>query len=149
MVPPSILVALPLATIADIDAEDRSPVSKRILLIDDEADIHKIIEVSLTLHAEWKLLKALTSDQGIELAKTEQPDAILLDVMMPERDGIETLASLKLLPDTQEIPVIFLTARAQAADRRRFYSLGAKGVIAKPFDPMTLTSQIAGFLSWR
>lgn len=123
--------------------------SKHILLIDDEADIHKIIEVSLTLHADWKLLKALTSDQGIALAKAKQPDAILLDVMMPDRDGVKTLEALTLLPETQAIPVVFLTGKAQASDRRRFYSLGAKGVIVKPFEPMTLTSQIAGFLGWR
>ena len=121
--------------------------SKRILLIDDEVDIHKIIQVSLTLHENWELLTALTSDRGVELAQTEPLDAILLDVMMPKRDGIATLELLRSMPDTQNIPVVFLTARAQAADRRRFYTLGAKGVITKPFDPMTLTSQIAGFLA--
>ncbi|MGF1515612.1 MAG: response regulator [Elainellaceae cyanobacterium] len=123
--------------------------SKHILLIDDEADIHKIIQVSLTLQKDWKLLTALTSDCGIELAKDKQPDAILLDVMMPERDGVETLKILKRSPETKAIPIIFLTAKAQAADRRRFYTLGAKGVITKPFDPITLVSQMTGFLAWR
>ena len=122
--------------------------ARRILLIDDEADIHKIIQVTLTLQSDWELLTALTSDRGIDLARTEQPDAILLDVVMPQRSGIETLALLQQHSETCHIPVLFLTAKAQLADRRRFYALGAKGVISKPFDPVTLTSQIAGFLAW-
>ncbi len=123
--------------------------SKRILLIDDEADIHKIIQVSLSLQCDWELLTALDSDRGIEIAKAEAIDAILLDVTMPHRNGIETLELLRSIPETQSIPVVFLTARAQAADRRKFYSLGAKGVITKPFDPITLASQIAGYLTWQ
>ncbi|MEO0406013.1 MAG: response regulator [Cyanobacteria bacterium P01_A01_bin.135] len=133
--------------IADDVGNGDGAVSKRILLIDDEADIHRIVQVTLTLQSGWALLTALTSDSGIALAKAEQPDAILLDVMMPQRDGIETLALLQAEPLTQHIPVLFLTAKAQAADRRRLYALGAKGVITKPFDPFTLISQITGFLA--
>lgn len=122
--------------------------TKRILLIDDEVDIHRITEVGLMIEAGWELLTADSSDKGLAIAFSEQPDAILLDVMMPDRDGIATLELIQKAPDAQSIPVIFITAKAQAADRRRFYALGAKGVITKPFDPMTLASQIAGFLGW-
>lgn len=122
--------------------------TKRILLIDDEVDIHKITEVGLMMEAGWKLLTASSSDEGLKIAFSDQPDAILLDVMMPDRDGVATLELIRKSPDSQNIPVIFITAKAQAADRRRFYSLGAKGVITKPFDPMTLASQISGFLGW-
>ena len=122
--------------------------SKRILLIDDEVDIHKIVQVGLMMEASWELLTALSSDEGLEIAVSEHPDAVLLDVMMPGRDGVATLKWLQDAPDTHDIPVIFLTAKAQSIDKRRFYALGAKGVITKPFDPMTLASQISGFLGW-
>jgi len=122
--------------------------TKRILLIDDEVDIHKIAQVGLMMEAGWELLTAQSSDEGLEMIFSEQPDAILLDVMMPERDGVETLKLILESPGSQHIPVVFMTAKAQAADRRRFYALGAKGVITKPFDPMTLASQISGFLGW-
>ena len=122
--------------------------SKRILLIDDEVDIHKIVQVGLMMEASWELLTALSSDEGLAIAVSAHPDAVLLDVMMPGRDGVATLKWLRDSPDTHDIPVIFLTAKAQSVDKRRFYALGAKGVITKPFDPMTLASQISGFLGW-
>ena len=122
--------------------------SKCILLIDDEIDILKIAQAGLMMAAEWQLLTAQSSLDGIEIAHAHQPDAILLDVMMPEVDGVMALKMLKESPKTAHIPVIFLTAKAQSADRRGFYSLGAQGVITKPFDPMTLASQISGFLGW-
>lgn len=124
-------------------------VSRCILLIDDEPDIHRITQIGLMMEAEWNVLTALSGDEGIDIAVRKHPDAILLDAMMPDRDGIETLKLLQVTPETQDIPVIFLTAKAQAADRRRFYTLGAKGVITKPFDPMTLASQMTGFLGWQ
>jgi CheY-like chemotaxis protein len=122
--------------------------TKRILLIDDEVDIHKITEVGLMMEAGWELLTASSSDEGLKLVFAEDLDAILLDVMMPDRDGMATLALIQQSPNTQNIPVIFMTAKAQAVDRRRLYALGAKGVITKPFDPLTLASQISGFLGW-
>lgn len=123
--------------------------TKRILLIDDEVDIHRITQVGLMMEAGWELLTAQSSDEGLAIVASESVDAILLDVMMPGRDGVATLQLLQESPDTQGIPVIFLTAKAQSADRRRFYALGAQGVITKPFNPMTLASQISGFLGWQ
>ncbi len=122
--------------------------AKRILLIDDETDIHQIVQIGLSLESGWEMLAAASGHDGIAIATLEHPDAILLDAMMPDLDGIATLERLKTLPETCDIPVIFLTAKAQAADRRKFYTAGAQGVILKPFDPITLASQIAGFLSW-
>ena len=121
---------------------------RRILLIDDEVDIHRITQVGLMMEAGWELLTAQSGEEGIEIAASEHPDAILLDVMMPERDGVATLKLLQESPQSQTIPVIFMTAKAQSTDRRQFYALGAQGVITKPFDPMTLASQISGFLGW-
>ena len=123
--------------------------TKRILLIDDEVDIHRIAQVGLMMAAGWELLTAQSSDEGLAIATSEPLDAILLDVMMPGRDGVATLKVLQESPETQAIPVIFLTAKAQSSDRRRFYALGAQGVITKPFNPMTLASQMSGFLGWQ
>lgn len=123
--------------------------TKRILLIDDEVDIHRIAQVGLMMEAGWELLTAQSSDEGLVIATSEPLDAILLDVMMPGRDGVATLKVLQESPETQAIPVIFLTAKAQSSDRRRFYALGAQGVITKPFNPMTLASQMSGFLGWQ
>lgn len=122
--------------------------SKRILIIDDECAIHTIVQVTLSLQSDWTLLTALTGQTGVAIAKAEQPDAILLDMMMPQQDGMATLKELQGCSKTAGIPVLFLTGGAQAADRRRLYKLGVKGVITKPFDPVTLVSQISGFLAW-
>lgn len=100
------------------------------------------------LVAGWELLAAQSSDEGLAIVASEPLDAILLDVMMPGRDGVATLKLLRESPATRDIPVIFMTAKAQSADRRRFYALGAQGVITKPFDPITLADQISGFLAW-
>ena len=121
---------------------------KQILLIDDEPDIHMIAQIGLRLEAQWDMLSASSGDKGVDLAMQIAPDAILLDAMMPGRDGLATLELLQATPETQHIPVIFLTAKAQATHRREFYAAGAKGVITKPFDPTTLASQIASFLGW-
>ena len=121
---------------------------KRILFIDDEDDIKTLAQFCLELEANWEMIGASNGKEGIAIAEKEKPDAILLDAMMPELDGIETLAKLRANPETKDIPTIFITAKAQASDRRRFYSAGAKGVINKPFDSLTLASQIAGFLGW-
>ena len=121
---------------------------KRILFIDDEEDIKTLAQFCLETEAGWTMLSASGGIEGIAIAETEQPDAILLDAMMPDIDGLQTLNKLKINPKTKDIPTIFITAKAQASDRRRFYGAGAKGVINKPFDSLTLASQISGFLGW-
>jgi CheY-like chemotaxis protein len=122
--------------------------AKRILFIDDEDDIKTLAQFCLESEAGWLMISASSGLEGIAIAQKEQPDAILLDAMMPELDGLQTLAQLQNIPATKNIPTIFITAKAQASDRRRFYNAGAKGVINKPFDSLTLASQISGFLGW-
>lgn len=121
---------------------------KRVLLIDDEEDIRTLACMCLELETGWEVMVAASGQEGIAIAENEQPDAILLDAMMPGLDGLQTLAQLKRNPKTKEIPAIFITAKVQASDRRTFYAAGAKGVINKPFDSLTLASQICGFLGW-
>jgi two-component system, OmpR family, response regulator len=84
--------------------------------------------------------------EAIETAARWSPYLILLDVMMPGMDGPATLTQLRNNPQTSEIPVLFMTARAQASEVEQFISLGAQGVISKPFDPMTLASQVQDHL---
>jgi CheY-like chemotaxis protein len=81
-------------------------------------------------------------------ARAAQPDAILLDVMMPDMGGPGTLAQLRAGPATREIPVVFLTAKAQQAERARLAQLRAAGILVKPFDPLKLSADIAATLRW-
>ncbi len=85
-----------------------------------------------------EVLEAPSGEEGLELARRQQPDLVLLDVMMPGQDGWSVARALAEDPQTREIPVVFLTARADAADRRRGQQLGGVGYLVKPFDPVGL-----------
>ena len=121
---------------------------RRVLLIDDDDSIREVAVVALEVVGGWDVLAAGSGQDGLRLAALERPDAILLDVMMPGMDGPTTLSLLRQDPRTQEIPVIFLTAKLQAAEQRRWDDLEVAGVLAKPFDPMLLPTQIADLLGW-
>ncbi|HJW96226.1 MAG TPA: response regulator [Thermoanaerobaculia bacterium] len=121
---------------------------KRLLIIDDEDDIREVAEATLELTEDWEVLTASSGARGIEVAQSQKPDAVLLDVMMPDMDGPATFAALQHNHATASIPVIFLTAKVQTADRRRFAELGIRGVIAKPFDPLTLGEQVRELAGW-
>jgi len=120
--------------------------AKHILLVDDEQDIREVAALSLQAIGGWRVSSAADGGRALVMALAEQPDAILLDVMMPGLDGPATFKRLQDNPQTRDIPVIFLTAKAQSADRRKFAELGVAGTLTKPFDPMTLTDQIATIL---
>ena len=122
---------------------------RRILIIDDEDDIRQVAAMSLETVAGWDVVTASSGAQGIRRAQTEQPDAILLDVMMPGMDGPSTFLELKKGLETANIPVILLTAKVQGADQKRFANLGVSGVLFKPFDPMTLAQQMSETLGWK
>ncbi len=122
--------------------------NKNILLIDDEETIQEVVQVGIGIEAGWQVAIASSGLEGIDLAQKQQPDVILLDVMMPDMDGIDTLSHLKSNDNTSAIPVIFLTAKAQAEEKNQFQSLGVVDVITKPFNSMTLASQIAKILAW-
>ncbi len=122
---------------------------RKILIIDDEDDIREVAALSLESVAGWDVIKASSGAQGLLRAAEFQPDAILLDVMMPGMDGPTTFRELRKNPATVQIPVLLLTAKVQGTDQRRFADLGVQAVLFKPFDPMTLSSQIAGALGWK
>lgn len=118
----------------------------RILIIDDEPDIRRIAHLALGRVGAMDVLEAPSGAEGIRKARDARPDAILLDVMMPELDGPSTLAGLRSHPETAAIPVIFLTAKAMISDVERLRGLGAAGVLTKPFDPMLLAGQVRAAL---
>ena len=121
---------------------------RHLLLIDDDDDIREVAGLSLEMTQGWMITAANGGAAGIAMAGTCAPDAILLDVMMPDMDGPATLRVLQSQETTKSIPVIFLTAKVQAADRESFMQLGVRGIIAKPFDPVTLGDQIGSLLAW-
>ena len=121
---------------------------KRVLVIDDEDDLREIARDSLELLGGFQVSTASSGIEGLADAKAQHPDAILLDMMMPGIDGSATFQKLQDDAATRDIPVILLTANVQANDRLRFAELGVAGVIAKPFDPISLANQVAQILGW-
>jgi CheY-like chemotaxis protein len=122
--------------------------TKTILVVDDEDDIREIAQMSLEEIGNWQVIAASSGAEGIAKAEREHPDAILLDVMMPGMDGPTTVLKLHENSATRMIPVILLTAKVQAMDRQKFAALGVAAILAKPFDPVLLPSQIAKVLGW-
>ena len=122
--------------------------TRKVLIVDDEAHIREVTELALNVVGGWDVVIADSGRDAIEKARTEQPDAILMDVMMPDMDGPTTYENLQKDPSTAGLPVILLTAKVQESDRERFDGLGIAGVISKPFDPMTLASQVSQLLGW-
>src|SRR5690606_10132517 len=119
-----------------LTTRQRPVMSRKVLIIDDEPDIREVAQLSLEMGRGWDVSAVGSGREGLRLAADDRPDAILLDVMMPEMDGPAVLARLLADPQTAAIPVVFLTAKVQGADQRRFAGLGVVGVLAKPFDPM-------------
>ena len=118
----------------------------KVLVIDDEPDIRKIAKLSLTRVGGMDVVEAGSGPDGVRLAESERPDAILLDVMMPGMDGPATLAMLKAGEATSKIPVVFLTAKAMTSELDRLKALGAVAVLTKPFDPMKLSKELLAAL---
>lgn len=118
----------------------------KILIIEDDEDIRRIAAVSLSKLGGMNVLEAQSGPEGITKARTEIPDVILLDVMMPLIDGPATLQSLKNDPITASIPVIFITAKVMQEEVSRLKGLGAAGVLLKPFDPLKLPSEVSALV---
>jgi len=118
----------------------------RVLIIDDEADIRRVAHLSLARIGGMDVLDAASGVEGAAKAAAEAPDAILLDVMMPGLDGPATLHALRADPRTADIPVVFLTAKAMPDEVARLLAMGVRGVLNKPFDPMTLPAQLRAAL---
>jgi len=114
----------------------------RILMVEDEPDIQAVARVALETVGGLTVEVCNSGIEALEKAPAWRPDLILMDVMMPGMDGPSTLKELHSRPDTRSIPVIFMTAKVQPQEVATFKMIGALGVIAKPFDPMTLAATV-------
>jgi len=122
--------------------------AKRVLVIDDDAQIRAVASASLTMVGQWEVLTACSGAEGVARAQAELPDAILLDVMMPDMDGPATLKAIRGSAATAGIPVIMLTASLGADGGPPVFDLPVSAVIAKPFDIMALAKQVEAALGW-
>ena len=111
--------------------------ARRVLVVDDERSIRLLCRVNLAASG-IDVLEAEDGNQALELARAERPDLVLLDVMMPDVDGWTVARELAADEQTRHIPVVFLTARAEAADKRKGEQLGGVGYLVKPFDPVSI-----------
>ena len=117
----------------------------RVLVIDDEAPIRLLCRVNLEAE-KMEVLEAADGPSGLELARAEKPDVILLDVMMPGLDGWRVAEELTDDPSTEDIPIIFLTARAEFRDRARGLDIGGVDYVTKPFNPIELATLVEDLL---
>jgi two-component system OmpR family response regulator len=109
-----------------------------VLYVEDDPDIQSVAQMALEMVGGFRLRTCSSGQEALDAALDCTPDLLLLDVMMPDMDGMSTLAALRKLPNTAHTPAIFMTAKVQASEVAHYKSLGALGVIAKPFDPMQL-----------
>jgi diguanylate cyclase (GGDEF)-like protein len=127
---------------APAPSTDAGKALKSLLYVDDDADIREIVQLSLSLDGDLKVHTSDGGERALLKMRVEQPDLVVLDVMMPGMDGPSLLKRMRSDPELARIPVIFMTAKASSNETGRLRELSAIGVIAKPFDPMTLGKQV-------
>ena len=127
------------------DAKPAAGAARRVLVVDDERSIRLLCRVNL-LASGMEVLEASDGRAALELARQQQPDLVLLDVMMPDLDGWAVARELAADEQTRDIPIVFLTARADPTDRRLGEQLGGVGYVVKPFDPVTIAEFVEGVL---
>lgn len=118
----------------------------KILLVEDDPDIQRVAVMALQFKGGWEVVVASDGEEGLERARSEAPDVILLDAMMPKVDGLEMCKRLKADDDLRDIPVIFLTAKSQSEEVEEGLRAGAVSYLLKPFDPMTLADQVRAII---
>ncbi|MBS8225937.1 response regulator [Vannielia litorea] len=121
---------------------DPATARPRVLHVDDDDDIRAITQIALAVVGELEVLQCSSGLEALEVAQKFSPDILLLDVMMPDMTGEETLAALRQLDGLATAPVIFMTAKAHSDDIAHLMTLGTQRVIAKPFDPLTLATEV-------
>ncbi|MEM8501587.1 MAG: response regulator [Cyanobacteria bacterium P01_D01_bin.1] len=122
--------------------------SKRILVIDDDDGVREIIQISIESTTDWTVWVAASGREGMAIAQSTPPDLILLDVMMPEEDGIAVYKRFQADNLTRSIPAILLTAKTQTSEHQEFMALGVDGIITKPFKATTLVEKIVQIVGW-
>ena len=117
-------------------------------MIDDEEDILTVAALALETVAGWRVMTALSGREGILSAQRDCPDAILMDVTMPDMNGPDTFRQMQTMDGMSHIPVVFLTAKVQGRDLKHFADLGVAAIVSKPFDPLTLADEVSQALGW-
>ena len=117
-----------------------------VLVIDDDPVIVKLLRVNFELEG-FNVISAGDGREGVEMARAERPDVVVSDIMMPVMNGLELVSTLKSDPDTADLPVLLLSAKAQMADVQRGYELGADDYVTKPFDPLELLERVAALIA--
>ena len=120
---------------------------RKILVVDDEADLRSLIQTCLEIKGGWQVIATGSGVEALKEARNQQPDAILLDLMMPEMDGFAVLQKLRSSDKTKHIPVVLLTAKGRSIETTQFDRFNVLGTIKKPFNPMKLAEQIESLLS--
>ncbi len=121
---------------------------KTVLLIDDEEYMHQIVKTCIELFSDWKTATARSGEEGLAIVTDLNPDAIVLDMMMPNMDGFTFLKKLQADQQLASIPVVLLTSRVDLTEPQKIAQLGVKGAICKPFRATKLVDQIAKLLDW-
>jgi CheY-like chemotaxis protein len=116
-------------------------VLRTVLYVEDDPDIQEVARLALEIVGGLEVIVASSGSEALRLALNDVPDLVLLDVMMPGMDGPTTLTELRKVEGMDDVPVIFVTAKVQSSEIQHYISLGAVGVIAKPFNPMTLADE--------
>jgi CheY-like chemotaxis protein len=123
-------------------------VTRRILVVDDDEDVRRLAVLSLSRVGGHTVASAASGAECLDALTDERPDVVVLDVMMPTMDGPSTLLAIRDRARTHDLPVVFLTAGVVEADMDRLRALPVSGILHKPFDPMTLPSELATLLGW-
>jgi DNA-binding response OmpR family regulator len=119
-----------------------------VLLVDDDPVILKLLEVNFEMEG-FAVLLAHDGTEGVEIARTQRPDLVISDIMMPKMSGLDLVGDLKSDPDTSDIPIILLSAKAQATDVRAGVDAGADDYVTKPFEPLELVDRVNRLLDGR
>jgi CheY-like chemotaxis protein len=119
-----------------------------VLVVDDDDDIRFLTTIALETTAGWEVLNASDGAEAVEVAAGRRPDVVLLDLMMPGMDGLATTDALRAQPETADVPIILLTAKAAAGGAVPWEGAAISGALTKPFDPMSLAAQVSEILGW-
>lgn len=114
----------------------------RILLVDDDPDVRSVLQMALEVIGEYTVCGCASGSEALAQIESFQPQLLILDVMMPDMDGPETLRQLRARGDLERVATVFLTAKAYPHEQERLRGLGVSGVLAKPFDPMTVSEEL-------
>jgi two-component system, OmpR family, alkaline phosphatase synthesis response regulator PhoP len=114
---------------------------KKVLVVDDEVHIVELVRVCLE-DTDYEIIEAYDGQEALDKARSENPDLILLDVMLPKMDGYQVCRNLKSSEDTRDIPIVMLTAKGQEVDKVKGFQAGADSYMTKPFSPLRLLTEL-------